>query len=63
MAGDKFSQNLPDEPDVLKAFFYLCADQLSEAPSKRGQAHRALKAISEKIVRQTGSESRATRSR
>ena len=56
MGGDEFFQNLPDEPDALKALFYLCADQLGEAPSKREQAHCMLKAISEKIVRQTGSQ-------
>lgn len=56
MGGDEFFQNLPDEPDALKALFYLCADRLGEAPSKREQAHWMLKVISEKIVRQTGSE-------
>ncbi|MDK4273751.1 hypothetical protein [Corynebacterium pseudodiphtheriticum] len=56
MGGDEFFQNLPDEPDALKALFYLCADRLGEAPSKREQAPWMLKVISEKIVRQTGSE-------
>ncbi|MGV3071938.1 hypothetical protein ACEE90_05790 [Corynebacterium phoceense] len=56
MGGNEFFHNLPDEPDALKALFYWCADQLGEAPSKREQAHWMLKAISEKIVRQTGAE-------
>lgn len=56
MGGDEFFQNLPDEPDALKALFYLCADQLGQAPSKREQAHWMLKAISGKIVRQAGSQ-------
>ena len=38
MGGDEFFQNLPDEPDALKALFYLCADRLGEAPSKREPA-------------------------
>lgn len=56
MGEDEFFQNLPDGPDALKALFYLCADRLGEAPTKHEQAHWMLKAISEKIVRQTGSE-------
>lgn len=56
MGEDEFFQNLPDDTDALKACFYLCADRIGGAPSKREQAHWMLKAISEKIVRQTDSE-------
>ena len=54
MTRDKFSQNLPDDPDTLKVLFYSYADQLGDPLNKREQAHCVLKAISEKIVRQTG---------
>ncbi|AGE35642.1 hypothetical protein [Corynebacterium urealyticum] len=54
MTRDKFSQNLPDDPDTLKVLFYSYADQLGDPLNKSEQAHCVLKAISEKIVRQTG---------
>lgn len=52
MIGNKFSQNLPDDTDALKALFYLCADQFGQDPNKRKQAKQILKAISEKIIHQ-----------
>jgi hypothetical protein len=56
MIENEFSQNLPDSTDMLKALFYLCADQFGHDPNKRNQVNQTLKAISEKIIHQTDLE-------